>query len=58
MRTANEHLRRYPSARSSTLSWIERRNEKLAELRRDLRRNRFDRRLLRRIWKLLRRNFG
>lgn len=53
MRTANEHLRRYPSARSSTLSWIELRNEKLAEMHRAIRRKELEHRFYRRLWRLL-----
>lgn len=51
MRTANEHLRRYPSARSSTLSWIEMRNQRLEELRQENRKR--NNRFIRRLWKLL-----
>lgn len=31
--TPEEHLKRYPAARTSTLAWIAKRNAKLEELR-------------------------
>lgn len=36
MRTAKDHLRNFPQARPSTLSFIERRNEKTEQLRREV----------------------
>ncbi|MCS0459488.1 hypothetical protein [Rhizobium favelukesii] len=36
MRTAQDHLRKHPSARPSTLAFIDRRNSKVEELKREL----------------------
>ena len=36
MRTAKDHLQQFPQARPSTLSFIERRNEKVEQLKREV----------------------
>lgn len=36
MSTVSDHLKKHPSARSSTLAWLEMRDRKLAELRAEI----------------------
>jgi hypothetical protein len=36
MNTASRHLKRYPSARPSTIALLQKRDEKTAELRREI----------------------
>lgn len=44
MRTATDYLRKYPSARPSTLSFIEQRNAVVEQLRREIAENQKKRR--------------
>lgn len=42
MSTVSKHLSKHPSARSSTIAWLEMRDRKLAELRAEIARDKAD----------------